>query len=349
MERYDEMLFYVGTYKPKGEKALLLCSLNLISGEIRNLAGISGIESPSYLAVNSTKSVLYAVSEQEEGEIHAFSIDARTRELSPLGSQRTEGGSPCYVSISPKDDFIFVSNYMGGNVNVFPLNGDGSLQVMSDQVRHQGSGLRQDRQEAPHPHSVIPDSSGGRILVCDLGLDQIVLYQTEEGKLIKHHEVNLPPGSGPRHLAVHPSGQWVYLINELNSTVTVFESDEQLGALGILQQINTLPESYSAGSNDTAADIHISPCGRFLYASNRGHDSIVLFHIHASTGLLEVADWQKSGGRTPRNFAIIGGVLLAANQNSGNITSFTIDADTGRLIPTGNILEIASPVCITAV
>lgn len=234
-------------------------------------------------------------------------------------------------------------------MNVFPLNSDGSLQDMSSQVKHEGAGIRADRQDAPHPHSVIPDKTGDHVLVCDLGLDQIVFYRVEEGKLVTHREVDLPPGSGPRHLAIHPSRQWIYLVNELNNTVTVFADDEQQGNLKILQNVSSLPEHYTAGSDDTAADIHVSPCGRYLYVSNRGHDSIALFHIDNATGLLDAQDWVISGGRTPRNFAIISGMLLAANQNSGNIVSFRIDSESGRLIPTGNELEVPSPVCVVAV
>lgn len=348
MEQPNEVLFYVGTYNTKDEEAIRLVALNRDTGEMRVLAGTKGIENPSYLAVNHEGSVLYAVSEQDEGEIHAFAIEAGSKTLQPLGSRRTDGGAPCYVSIHPQGDYIFVANYMGGNVNVFPVNEDGSLQEMSAQVRHEGSGIREDRQEAPHPHSVIPDRSGARVLVCDLGLDQVVFYRIEDGKLTTHREIDLPAGTGPRHLAYHPSGQWLYLINELNNSITVFANDEQQGDLKILQNVSSLPEQYIAGSDDTAADIHVSPCGRFLYASNRGHDSIGLFLIDPSTGLLEPADWVNSGGKTPRNFAIISGMLIAAYQNSGNIVSYRIDRESGRLIPTGNELEIPSPVCVKA-
>lgn len=346
MEQPNEVLFFAGTYNSKEEDAILLGALNKDTGEMRILQGTKGIEGPSYLAVNNTGNVLYAVSEQDEGEVHAFAIDGSTKALRPLGSRRTEGGAPCYVSISPQEDYIYVANYTGANVNVFPVNEDGSLQEMSAQVRHEGSGIRADRQEAPHPHSVIPDTTGERILVCDLGLDQVVIYRVQEGKLITHREVTLPPGSGPRHLSVHPSGQWIYLINELNSSITVFANDEQQGDLRILQNVSSLPDNYTAGSDDTAADIHVSPCGRYLYVSNRGHDSIGLFLIDSATGLIESADWVNAGGRTPRNFAIIGGMLLAANQNSGNIVSFRIDSETGRLIPTGNELTVPAPVCL---
>lgn len=348
MHQPNEVLFYIGTYNSEQEEAILLGALDKETGEMRVLHGTSGIENASFLAVNAPGTVLYAVSEKDEGEVHAFAVEPGSKALRPLGSRPTGGGSPCYVSVAPAGDYIFTANYTGGNVNVFPLNSDGSLQEMSSQVKHEGSGTREDRQDAPHPHSVIPDKTGGHVLVCDLGLDQIVFYRVEDGKLVTHREVDLPPGSGPRHLAVHPSRQWIYLVNELNSTVTVFANDEQQGNLKLLQNISTLPEHYIAGSDDTAADIHVSLCGRYLYVSNRGHDSIALLHIDNATGLLEAADWVISGGKTPRNFALTGGMLLAANQNSGNIVSFRVDSETGRLIPTGNELEVTAPVCIVA-
>ncbi|KUP24456.1 lactonase family protein [Paenibacillus sp. DMB5] len=349
MKQPNEVLFYIGTYNTKEKEAILLGALNKDNGEMRVLGGTAGIENPSFLALNSSGTVLYAVSERDEGEVHAFAADAGTGALQPLGSRSTDGGAPCYVSVSPKGNYIFVANYTGGNVNAFPVSDDGSLGEMSGQVKHEGSGIRQDRQDAPHTHSVIPDSTGERVLVCDLGIDQVLIYRLVDGKLVTHREVDLPPGSGPRHLAAHPSGQWMYLINELNSTITVFANNEQQGDLKILQSISSLPEQYPAGSDDTAADIHVSPCGRFLYASNRGHDSIGLFYINAETGLLEPGDWVKSGGRIPRNFAITSGMLLAANQESGNIVSFRIDRESGRLIPTGNELEVTAPVCLVPV
>ncbi|MEK4848518.1 lactonase family protein [Paenibacillus sp. FSL H7-0756] len=348
MHQPNEVLFYIGTYNSKEKEAILLGALDKETGEMRLMGGTRGTRNPSYLAVNAAQTALYAVSEQDEGEVHAYAIDPGSKALHPLGSRATGGGAPCYVSVAPQGDYIAVSNYTGGNVNVFPLNPDGSLQEMSSQVKHEGSGIRSDRQEAPHPHSVIPDKTGEHVLVCDLGLDQIVIYRVEDGKLVTHREVDLPPGSGPRHLAVHPSRQWIYLVNELNNSVTVFANDELQGNLKLLQSISSLPEHYTAGSDDTAADIHVSPCGRYLYVSNRGHDSIALFYIDKATGLLEAEDWVISGGRTPRNFALIGGMLLAANQNSGNIASFRIDSETGRLIPTGNELEVPAPVCLVA-
>ncbi|AIQ10920.1 lactonase family protein [Paenibacillus durus] len=346
MKRSDEVLFYIGTYSPEEQPSIYFCGLNTGNGEMRIIQQTSGIENPSYITLNRAGNVLYAVSEKEAGEVSAYSVDPGTNKLSMLGARRTEGGAPCYVSISPEGDYVFVSNYSGGNVNAFPVNEDGSLGEMSSQVLHAGKGFREDRQEAPHPHSVISDASGKRVLVCDLGLDRIMLYRHEDGKLTRYGEVVLPDGSGPRHLAFHPSGKWLYCVNELNCTVSVLGAGEPSGNLEVRQHLSTLPEQYGAGSDDTAADIHTSPCGRFLYVSNRGHDSIALFHVDKGTGLLKAMDWQSTGGHTPRNFAIAGGMLLAANQNSGNITSFTIDSENGRLIPTGNELEVPKPVCI---
>lgn len=347
MERPDEVLFYVGSYSLAGEQGIALCELKRSTGEMRVINGTRGIENPSFLAINGDGTVLYAVSEKGEGEIQAFSIDHVSKSLSPLGSSRsTDGGAPCYVSIHPEGGEVYVSNYSGGNVNVFPVDEDGSLLEMSAQVRHSGSGARADRQEGPHPHSVIPDPHGRYLLVCDLGLDQVVIYRQVNGELVKHGVTDLPPGSGPRHLSFHPTGKWVYLINELNNVVTVFAYDEQAGSLEQLQQIRTLPEQHIAGSDDSGADIHVSPCGRYLFASNRGHDSIASFRIDGVTGHLESTGWQSTGGRTPRNFAILGGKLLAANQNGGNVVSFHIDGDSGRLTPTGHELAIQTPVCI---
>lgn len=346
MKYDDEIFFYAGSYGEADKPSIHLCALDTKDGGMRVLGGTSGIENPSYITLGRDGSRLYAVSEREDGEVAAYSVDPDTKELSLLGSRRTEGGAPCYVSVGGDGETVLVSNYTGGNVNAFPVSEDGALGAMSSNIRHEGKGTRPDRQEGPHPHSVTPEPGENRALVCDLGLDTIFFYRLEEGKLVPHREILLPEGSGPRHLAFHPNGTRVYCANELNNTVTVFAYDRQAGNLEILQTLSTLPEQYVPGSDDTAADIHVSPCGRFLYVSNRGHDSIALFQIDGESGLLTAADWQSTGGRTPRNFAIAGGMLIAANQNSGNITTFVIDSESGRLIPTGNELELPSPVCI---
>lgn len=345
METMNQTYFFTGTYAQEDEPGIYLCSIHQETGEMTLVQSFAGIENPSYLAVNRTGTVLYAVSEKEEGEISAFSIGP-DHVLQPIGSRRTEGGAPCYASLTPGEEYILTVNYSGGNVNVFAAEANGAVGEMVSQVRHSGSGFREDRQEGPHPHSVLSGRQGERVYVCDLGLDQILIYRLENGRLVTHREIELPPGSGPRHLAVHPSGKWIYAVNELSNTVTVFANDEINGDLKMLQHLPTLPAQYAAGSDDTASEIKASPCGRFVYVSNRGHDSLALFHADPSTGLLEAADWQTAGGRTPRNFNLVGGLLVAANQNSGNLVSFRIDKETGRLIPTGYELEIPSPACV---
>lgn len=344
-EADEEIYFYVGSYAASEAEGIHLCTLDGVTGEMKRLQSVAGVENPSYLALDREGRFLYAASEREEGEVHAFAVEPRNRSLLYIGSQRTGGASPCYVSVSEEGDYVLVANYSGGDVNAFPVNRDGSLGEMTGRSVHKGRSVRDDRQEAPHPHSIVP-AGKGRVLVCDLGLDRISLYRLEDGQFAGHSDVQLPPGSGPRHLVRHPWGEWAYAVNELSHTVTAFAYDEEKAELRTLGHTGTLPANYAAGSDDTAAAIHISPCGTFLYVSNRGHDSIALFRIDGESGMPEAVDWQMSGGKTPRGFALVGGMLLAANQTSGNVVSFTIDRETGRLIPTGHALDIQSPVCV---
>ncbi|MDO7906727.1 lactonase family protein [Paenibacillus sp. JX-17] len=343
----NETIFYAGTYASRSEQAIHVCVLNQENGEMRILSGIEGIERPSFIALNEEGTRLYAASETADGEVYVYRVDEKTGELHLLDRRATDGADTCYVSLSGDGQYVLASNYSGGNVNVFPAAGTSGLADMASQVKHEGSGIREDRQDAAHPHSVVSDRSGRYVFVCDLGLDQIVIYRLEEGgKLVTHRETNLPPGSGPRHLAFHPKGAFAYLVNELNNTVTVLSYNEQIGELTPLQHVSTLPEDQQHLEN-TAADIRITPCGRYLYASNRGHDSIVLYHIDPESGALTVQEWVETFGKTPRNFNILpGGYLLAANQDSDNIVSYAIHPDDGRLTRTGFVLEMNTPVCI---
>ncbi len=340
----NKSFFYTGTYAPEAEKGIFLCSLDTETGEMAVVNGLPGIANPSYLTLNAAGDRLYAVSETGSGEIFAYSIDNETGELHLLDRMPTEGADPCYVSLTRDGQFAMVSNYSSGHINVFRIGETGGLAEMSSIVKHSGRSIRDDRQEGPHPHSIFQDPEGRFVLVCDLGLDEIVLYRLEDGKLVTHGEVKTTPGAGPRHFDFHPSGKWAYGINELDNTVTVFAYNGQAGELKVVQNVSTLPEDFTGES--FCADIHISPCGRFLYGSNRGDDSIVLFHINESTGELTPVDWVSTGGEFPRNFAIISGYLIAANQNTGNMLSYKIDSDSGRLTPTGFALELPKPVCI---
>ncbi|WP_342427837.1 lactonase family protein [Paenibacillus sp. FSL L8-0158] len=338
MEERNEQLFYTGTYASRQERGVYVCALNVTHGDLRIVGGVEGMERPSFLALHPDGTKLYAASETEGGELYAYQVNTQTGEL-----------HPCYVSVTTDGRYVLASNYSGGNAVVFPVTEAGGLGDMSGQVQHTGSGIRQDRQDAAHPHSIIPDPSGQYALVCDLGLDQIVIYRlTEDGKLVTHRETDLPPGSGPRHLVFHPSRPYAFVANELNNTVAVFSYNERNGELTLLQSLSTLPEGFINVDN-TAADIRITPCGRFLYVSNRGHDSIVLYHVDLDSGKLRTVEWVETFGSTPRNFNILSGYLVVANQDGNNLVSFAIHGEDGRLTRTGYVLEVPSPVCIEPV
>lgn len=349
MESIKKYLFYTGTYASSTNTGIYLCALDGNSGEMSIIHETSGIEHPSFLRLTPDGSCLYAVSETAAGQLYAYSVEAATGKLRMLNHQATEGADPCYVSVTPDGRYVLASNYSGDNAVVYNILPDGSLKNGSTQVKHTGSGVRKDRQKGPHPHSIVPDPNGRYVMICDLGLDQVAIYRLEEGKLVPHRTAKLPPGSGPRHIAFHPSHKFTYVSNELNNTVTAFKYDEQTGELQPWQHLSTLPPAASA-QNNIVADIRVTPCGRYLYVSNRGHDSIASFRINPESGGLEVIDWTKTMGTTPRNFNLLpSGHLIVANQDSGNLVSFTIDGNSGRLQHTGHTLDIPSPACVEPV
>jgi 6-phosphogluconolactonase len=243
-----------------------------------------------------------------------------------------------------------VANYAGGNVSILSVGRHGELGTATDMAQHLGFGPNAERQEAPHAHSVVLDHANRFAFAADLGIDRIMAYRFDAraGKLKAHTPrwFQAKSGAGPRHLTFHPNGKMAYVINELDSTVTAFIYEKNRGALKEVQSVSTLPQGF-AGAN-TCADVHIAPSGNFLYGSNRGHDSLVVFEIERSTGKLRYVEHVSTGGKTPRNFTIdpTGAFLLAANQNSDTIVTFRVDSATGRLQPAGHIAEVPSPVCL---
>jgi 6-phosphogluconolactonase len=299
---------------------------------------------------------LYAVNEVEEfagkksGAVSAFSVDQRTGELKFLNQQPSLGGSPCYVVVDRTDRFVLVANYSGGNVAVLPVLRDGSLGEATDMKQGSGSSINTERQEAPHAHCIVMDPANRFAYACDLGADKIMIFNFDRrrGKLIpgKFPWVQVKPGAGPRHLVFHPAGNYAYVINELHATVTAYAHDRANGNLTEVQTIATLPTDFT-GAN-TSADIHVSPDGKFLYSSNRGHDSIAAFKINSQNGRLTLIAHESTGGKGPRNFAIdpTGNFVLVANQKSDNIVTLRRDRKTGRLSAIGQIAEVPSPVCL---
>jgi 6-phosphogluconolactonase len=344
------MLFYVGTYASKEKEGIALCRLDGGTGRLEKIAGAAGMENPSFLAVNGARNRLYAVGETSDPRtesVASFAIDPYKGEITLLNQRSSFGAAPCHVALDGPERFLVVVNYNEGNICLFPIAEDGEIGEIADNVLRTGHGPRADRQDKAHPHSSFIDPANGTVVVADLGTDRLAAYRldAEEGRLVPAGETAAAPGSGPRHMALHPNGRLLYVINELNATIGVYRYGSDSAELEPLQTIGTLPASYD-GPN-TAADIHVSANGRFLYGSNRGHDSIAVYRID-DDGRLELIQHISSGGRTPRNFGLSpdGRYLLAANQDSDSIVAYSVDEATGRLAATGHILTIGSPVCI---
>jgi 6-phosphogluconolactonase len=351
-----ELLVYVGTYTAGKSEGIYLYRLNLSSGELKHVATTKGVKDPSFLALSPSRRYLYAVNEVEEfagkksGALSAFAVDQRTGELSLLNQQPSEGGAPCYVVVDQTGRFVLVANYSGGNVAVLPVRSDGSLGEATDVKQHLGSSVNAQRQKGPHAHCIELDPANRFAYACDLGTDKIMIFRFDKelGKLIPNGTpwVKAKPGAGPRHLTFHPSGKYAYVVNEMHATVTAFAHDQIKGNLRELQTVPGLPRNPTRA--DSGADIHVSPDGRFLYSSNRGHNSIAGFKINPRNGRLTFIAHESTGGKIPRNFAIdpTGEFLLVANQKSDNIVTFRRDRTTGRLSPTGHVAEVPSPVCL---
>ncbi|HEY0170881.1 MAG TPA: lactonase family protein [Pyrinomonadaceae bacterium] len=351
-----ELLVYVGTYTTGASEGIYLYRLDLSDGSLKRTGAIAGIRDPSYLTLAPGGRFLYAVNEIEDfggaksGAVSAFAVERKTGALRLLNQTASKGGAPCYVTTTESGRFVLVANYSGGNVAVLPVRADGSLGEAVDVERGAGAGPNRERQEAPHAHCVLLDRANKFAYSCDLGTDKVMAHRFDAGGggLTPNEPpyFSTKPGAGPRHLAFHPRGRFLYLMNELDSTVTALAHDAARGTLRELQTVSALPRDFS-GAN-TGADIHLTPDGKFLYSSNRGHDSIAGFAVNPRTGRLRPIGHTPTGGRTPRNFVIdpSGRFLLAANQKSDNIVTFRLDTRTGALRPTGQTANVPSPVCL---
>jgi len=346
---------YVGTYTKSKSRGIYSLRMDLATGSLTPPELAAEAKNPSFLAVHPTGRFLYAVAENwgtggaEVGSIAAYAISPEGR-LSPLNRQPSGGRGPCHLTVDREGRNVLVANYGSGQVAVLPVGADGRLTEPSSVIQHAGRGPDPKRQEGPHAHSINLDPAGRFAFACDLGLDKVMVYRFDSagGRLAPHDPpaACVAPGAGPRHLSFHPSGRFAYVINEMASTVTAFAYDAEGGALRELQTVPALPAGWR-GQN-TTAEVRVHPSGRFLYGSNRGHDSIAVFTIDARTGRLAAAGHQPTLGREPRHFAIdpAGVWLLAANQNSDSLVVFRIDPETGGLMPTGIAVEVPSPVCV---
>ena len=347
----EETAFYVGTYtKPGGSQGIYHYRLNLDTGAVTEGGLAAESKSPSFLALHPNKKFLYACNEAGGGSVSAFAIEADGK-LRALNQQSSKGGGPAHVWVDGAGKYALVANYGGGSIAALPIKDDGSLGEATGFVQHTGSSVNPKRQKEPHAHAIYTDASNQRVYVCDLGLDKVLIYRLDEKGTLTPSEpasAAVPPGSGPRHMAFAPKGGYAYVINELLSTVTAFKHDAGTGALTELQTISTLPAGFSG--NNSTAEIFAHPNGKFLYGSNRGHDSIAVFAI-GEDGKLTPVDHTSTQGKMPRNFGIdpSGKFLLAANQGSDNVVVFRIDAASGKLTPAGHSFQVGAPVCVTFV
>src|SRR5271156_4151221 len=351
----QRFLVYVGTYTDHGSKGIYAYRFDSSTGKMTSLGLAAETAQPSFLAVDAGGGFLYAVNEtgifngQTTGAVSAFAINPDTSKLSLLNQVSSRGADPAHITLDRTGKYALVSNYTSGSVAVFAVLNDGRLGEATSFVQHKGSSVNPGRQKGPHAHALALSPDNRFAVVADLGLDELLVYSfgAAKGTLgTQPQVVKTSPGAGPRHLVFSTDGRFLYVINEMQSSVAAYSYDATPGALHELQTISARPKGFS-GEN-TAAEIEIDPSGKFLFASNRGNDSIAVFAIDSHTGLLTFVETDSTGGKTPRNFAIdpTGSWLLAANQDSDDIVIFSINKKTGQLKPTGDSLQVPSPVCV---
>ena len=354
-----EYWLYAGTYTNQQSKGIYGFRFDSDAGKLTAVGLAAESASPSFLAASPDGRFLYAVNEVSEykgrpsGSVSAFRIDRKTGQLIPLNTVSSGGPGPCHLAAEKTGRCVLVANYAGGSVAALPIGPDGRLGEAASFFQHRGSGAQPDRQAGPHAHCIAFSPDNRFALVADLGLDQVLVYRLDAARArLAPNEpafAKTTPGAGPRHLAFHPNGRMVYSVNELQSSITVFDYARESGRLRERQTISTLPEGFQGAS--AAAEIAVHSSGKFLYASNRGDDSIAVFAIDPSGSSLHSIQHVPTGGKTPRNFAIdpTGKYLLAANQDSNNIVVFKIEPATGRLAPSGQPVASPTPVCLTFV
>lgn len=354
---------WFGTYTggPANSEGIYVSRFDAATGKLTAPVLAAAVKNPSFLALHPTLPVMYAVSEVADsngkptGAVLSLAIDEATGTLAAKNHQSSGGGGPCHVSVDRTGKVALAANYGGGSVICLGLTADGSLEPVvagtpGGFIQHEGTGPNPQRQEKPHGHSIYPTADSRFAVSCDLGADRVFVHALDVDKatLAPHGFGRGTPGAGPRHFAFHPGGRYGYAVNELDLTVTAFAFDPQAGTLAPIQTLSTLPADVTDTKGFSTAEIVTHPSGRFLYASNRGHDSIAMIAVDQATGRLTFLGAEPIRGKTPRNFVIdpTGKFLLAAGQNSHTVTVFAIDAETGRLSFTGQSLDVPSPVCI---
>jgi len=342
---------YFGTYtNANSSDGIYHSVLDLMTGGLSNPELAHAASNPTFLEIHPSSKFLYSVTERNPGEVSAFAIDPATRKLALINKSSTEGKGPCHLCISSDGKALLVANYGSGSVASIRINGDGSLAGPASSFQHTGSSVNPGRQKEPHAHSVNLSPDNRFAYVADLGIDKIMVYKLDSGtgKIVQNDppEIKIKPGAGPRHFTFSPDGKSAYLINELGNTIIAFAYDPENGKLSEIQTISTLPESYSGIS--ICAEVRVHPNGKFLYGSNRGHDSIAAYKVDPARGTLSLLGFHNSGIKNPRNFNIdpSGRFCVVANQDSDSVIVFRIDQQSGLLEPTGHSIKVGKPVCV---
>lgn len=353
-EMNPDFYLFVGTYTGEGSEGIYLYKFDSKKGTWIPADTVSS-SNPSYLTFSPDHSLLYAVNEEADSldaTVSAFSFNKENGKIFFLNKQSSRGGAPCYVSTDPTGNVVFAGNYLGGSLAMFPVQNDGSLAEAKTVITHEGSSINEKRQNSPHVHCTILSPDNRILFATDLGTDTVTGYPFNSDSITLTAEPSIifetDPGAGPRHLTFHSNGKYAYLINELNGTVNSLSYDGE--SLKELQSISTLPDNYEG--KFSGADIHISPDGKFLYASNREDlNNIIIYAVNPNTGLLQKVGEQSSGGAHPRNFLIdpTGNYLLVANRNTDNIVVFKRDQQSGLLTPTETEITVSQPVSLQMV
>ena len=350
-----EFWMFYGTYTRGTSKGIYVSRFNAEDGTLSEPVLAAEAQNPSFLALHPQKPVLYAVGELWEmsgkrtGSVSAFSVDTHSGRLTLINQQPSGGSGPCHVSVDASGRFVLVANYGGGSVAVLPVSTDGALEPAVCVLKQEGKSVHPTRQTSPHAHQIGFNPTGKVVVVPDLGLDQVLLFDWDgaQGQLTPHKPpfMQVPPGSGPRHFAFHPNGQVLYVLNELTATVSIFAGEDGVPTR-LIDNVSALPTDF-AGQN-TAAEIAVHPGGRFVYTSNRGHDSIAVFAVSDAGKRLERKANVSTQGKTPRFIGLdpTGKYLLAANQDTNNVVIFKVDSETGIPTPTGKQVSVGAPVCL---
>ncbi|AIQ12705.1 lactonase family protein [Paenibacillus durus] len=360
MTEPSKLLLFTGSYSGAGESGIHVFQLDPSGGALTLLDEVKGIANPTFVNVNAEGHLLYAIGDKlnsdgvKEGEVAAYAIDPASgtlTEISRTGTMPAEGKiqtSTCHINRDADNRYLIVTSYHGGNIGLVSLDGEGKTVRLTGSAVHTGHGPHPERQDRPHPHSATFSPDERYLFVCDLGLDVIRAYSInyEKGTLEPQGDTKLHPGAGPRHFAFHPDGHSAYVINEVDSTITSFTYEADSGKLTTVLTVPTLPKDYAL--ENTCAEIALSPDGRYLYGSNRGHDSIVIFAVNPATAELHFVEHVSTRGGHPRHFALTpdGSYLIVANRDANNLVVFARDNESGRLTFTGNEAAVSKPVCV---